>query len=444
MVPVRDGVHLQTVIMAPTDAPGPLPILFQRSPYGVPSKVPDPFPLGLRELAQDGHIFVFQNIRGRFKSEGTFSLSCQADLADPKSTNEATDAYDTIDWLVKNVPGNNGRVGVWGVSYLGLTAAMTLLLPHPALKAISEQAASGDQWMNDDSHRYGALRESYSIEYAVMEQANKNANTHFQFDTYDTYDWYLRLGPLPNLNLRYLHGSIPYWNSLVRHPNYDEFWRKEAWVNQLASAPVPNLNVAGFWDQEDPWGPWKIWRNSEKHDPDNHNFMVGGPWNHGGWERSDGGALGLLTFAGHKTATEFRQNIEAPFFRYFLHGRGTQFPWKAATFQTGSNTWHTYNAWPPKQAKPTNLYLHADGTLSFTRSDPQQGAKSYVEYISDPRNPVPYRKRPISPTSPGGDWPLWEVEDQRFVDHRPDVATFTSSPLENDLVITGPLSADLF
>lgn len=188
MIPMRDGVRLQTVILTAVKASEPLPILLQRTPYGVPDKAPDEFRGLFEELAQDGYIFVFQNLRGRFKSEGTFQLSSWVDLKDPKAVNETTDAYDTIDWLIKNIPNNNGRVGIFGVSYLGLTAAMTLLHPHPALKAVSEQAAPVDQWMNDDMHRYGALRLSYALEYSVMEQANKNKNTHFDFDTYDTYD----------------------------------------------------------------------------------------------------------------------------------------------------------------------------------------------------------------------------------------------------------------
>ncbi|HWF48451.1 MAG TPA: CocE/NonD family hydrolase [Bryobacteraceae bacterium] len=444
MIPMRDGVHLQTVILTPAGAHQPLPILMQRTPYGVPKKVPDPWQASLKELAADGYIFVFQNLRGRFKSEGTFQLSSWVDPNDPKATNETTDAYDTIDWLVKNVPNNNGRVGIFGVSYVGLTAGLTLLHPHPALKAVSEQASPVDQWMNDDNHRYGALRLSYTFEYAVMEQSDKNANTHFAFDTYDTYDWYLKLGPISNINSKYEHNSLSFWNSVVEHPNYDAFWRREAWVNQLHSAPVPNLNVAGFWDQEDPWGPWKIFRNSNEHDPDQQNLIVAGPWFHGEWQHDKGDSIGPITFGGHETSREFRENIEAPFFRYYLHGEGEKFPWKASTFQSGSNTWHTYKTWPPSESKPTNLYLHADGTLSFAPPEQGDSAKGFVQYISDPANPVPYRRRPISPTYPGGDWTTWEVADQRFVDHRPDVASFVSAPLDHDVTITGALSAALY
>jgi putative CocE/NonD family hydrolase len=444
MVPVRDGVHLQTVILTPADRSKPLPILFRRTPYGVPEKAPEQMPPSLKELAQDGYIFVIQNLRGRFKSEGYFKLSSQVDLSDPSATNETTDAYDAIEWLIRNVPNNNGKVGMYGVSYDGLTTALSLLHPHPALKAISEQASPVDQWMNDDDHRYGALRESYDFEYAVLEQADKNKNTHFEFETYDTFEWYLNLGPLANINEKYLHGKIPYWNDSVEHPDYDDFWKKEAWVRQLHASTVPNLNVAGFWDQEDPWGPWQIFRHAAEHDPEHTNLMVAGPWFHGEWQTAKGDSIGIIPFAGHETAREFRENIEAPFFRYYLHGVGEKPAWQASTFQSGSNSWRKYSAWPPKEAKPTKLYFHSDGTLSFAAPENSKTAKPYREYSSDPANPVPYRPRPISPTYPGGDWRTWEVADQRFVDHRPDVLSYISTPLDHDLVITGPVSAELF
>ncbi len=444
MVPVRDGVHLQTAILIPVDQRGPLPILFRRTPYGVPDKAPEQMPASFKELAQDGYIFVFQNLRGRFKSEGVFNLSSWVDLDDPKATNETTDAYDSIEWLLKNVPNNNGKVGMFGVSYDGLTTALALLHPHPALKAISEQASPVDQWMNDDDHRYGALRESYDFEYAVMEQSDKNKNTHFDFETYDTYQWYLDLGPLSNINSRYLHGSIAYWNSTVEHPDYDDFWKKEAWVSQLHASTVPNLNVAGFWDQEDPWGPWQIFRHAEQSDPQHTNFIVAGPWYHGEWQSPKGESIGLIPFGGHDTAREFRENMEAPFFRYYLHGQGEKLAWQASTFQSGSNTWRTYAVWPPKEARLTKLYLHADGTLSFTAPDAAGTGQTYREYVSDPANPVPYRQRPISPTYPGGDWRTWEVADQRFVDRRPDVLSFISESLDHDLTVSGPLAANLF
>lgn len=443
MIPMRDGVHLQTAILTPVGKRGPLPILFRRTPYGVPDSAPTTVPTNLKELDADGYIIVIQNLRGRFKSEGVFKLTSQVNLADSASTNETTDAYDSIDWLVKNVANNNGKVGMYGVSYDGLTTALALLHPHPALKAMSEQASPVDQWMNDDDHRYGALRYSYSFEYAVMEQADKNKNTHFGFDTYDGYSWYLALGPLSNLNGKYLHGSIPYWNDEVAHPDYDDFWKREAWVRQLHASTVPNLNVAGFWDQEDPWGPWQIFRHAAEHDPDHTNFMVAGPWFHGQWQAPKGDSLGLMSNGGHETSREFRETIEAPFFRYYLHGEGEKPSWRASTFQSGSNSWRTYAEWPPRESKPTNIYLLANGTLSFAKPA-SPGRTSFREYVSDPANPVPYRQRPISPTYPAGDWRTWEIADQRFVDNRPDVLSYVSAPLDHDLTVTGEVAADLF
>ncbi|MGA7522089.1 MAG: CocE/NonD family hydrolase [Acidobacteriaceae bacterium] len=452
MIPMRDGVRLQTVVITPRDQKEPLPILLTRTPYGIPTQAmfdkgaakygPDWVPDSWKQLAADGYIFVWQNIRGRFKSQGVFKLTWRYDPHNPMQANETNDAYDTIEWLVKNVPNNNGRVGIYGVSYNGLTAAFTLLDPPPALKAVSEQASPADWWMNDDMHHYGALRESYAFFYSVMEEASNDQNTHFPFDTYDTYEWYLNLGPLIQVNARYLHGKIRFWNDMMEHPNYDSFWKSDAWVDHLHSSTVPDLNVAGFWDQEDPWGPWQIFRHAEQHDPLNDNFMVVGPWFHGEWQTPEGANIGLLPFGGHKTALEFRQNIEAPFFDYYLHGIGSKPAWKVMTFQTGSNSWHTYTAWPPSNEKPTNLYLHADGTLSFapeSRSGPR-----YRQYVSDPANPVPYRTRPISPTYPRPEWRTWEMADQRFVDHRPDVLSFVSAPLDHDITITGPIVADLF
>jgi len=444
MIPVRDGVHLQTVILTPLHKTGPLPILFRRTPYGVPDKAPTQIAASIKELSEDGYIFVIQNLRGRFKSEGVFLLSQQVNLADSTSTNEATDAYDSIDWLVKHVPNINGKVGMYGVSYDGLTTAMALLLPHPALKAMSEQASPVDQWMNDDDHRYGALRESYTFEYAVLEQADKNSNTHFVFETYDGFSWYLGLGPLSNINARYLHGKIPYWNDVVAHPDYDDFWKKEAWIRQLHASTVPNLNVAGFWDQEDPWGPWQIFRHAAEHDPAGTDFMVAGPWYHGQWRAPKGDSLGLMSHAGHETAREYRETIEAPFFRYYLHGEGEKPTWKASIFESGSNRWRTYAEWPPKDSRATSLYLHADGSLSFSKPGERSTPAGYREYVSDPANPVPYRTRPISPTYPAGDWRTWEVADQRFVDNRPDVLTYVSAPLDHDVRIAGEVAADLF
>lgn len=439
MVPMRDGLKLQTVILTPTDATEPLPILLTRTPYGIPDKAPAVVSPSRTALAADGYILVYQNIRGRFKSEGIFSITEDAKVTLGKGTIETRDGWDTIDWLVKNIPNNNGRVGIYGVSYSGYTSAATLLDPHPALKAVSEQASPADQWMNDDFYRYGALRLSYAFEYGVLTEAEKTANTSFAFDKHDTYEWYLGVGPLSAFNDKHLHGKIASWNDSVAHPHYDAFWQSQAWYKAIDRTRVPSLNVVGFWDQEDPWGPWQIFKRSATSDPQHVNLIVAGPWNHGAW-RGEASKLGPLVL-GQDTGQSFRREIEAPFFAYWLHGRGQKPDYAAKIFETGANVWRTYKAWPPA-SDPTNLYLHADGSLRFT--PPAASEAAYREYVSDPANPVPYRQRPISPTYPGGDWPDWESADQRFADHRPDVLTFTSEPLTQDLTVAGEVSAKLF
>jgi len=440
MIPMRDGVRLQTVIMVPLNASGPLPILLRRTPYGVPGAAYTQIPDDLTALAADSYILVVQNIRGRFKSEGVFSLSEDSKVTPGQGTIETRDGYDTVDWLVKNVPESNGRVGAYGVSYNGYTAAAMLLAPHPALKAVSEQASPADQWMNDDDHRYGALRLSYEFEYAVLEEADKGANTHYAFDKWDTYDWYLGAGSLSEMSRQNFRGKLRYLNEAVAHPDYDAFWKSQAWVDALHRSAVPNLNVAGFWDQEDPWGPWQIFRHAEEDDPLHTNLIVAGPWFHGGWRRNVS-ALGPMPL-GQDTSQAYRQMIEAPFFAYWLHDKGTKPDWSATMFETGSNQWRSYKAWPPA-SKATNLYFHSDGSLSFAPPGADEKG-AHRDYVSDPANPVPYRQRPISPTYPAGDWRTWESADQRFVDHRPDVLTYVSAPLTEDITVAGAVSAEIF
>src|SRR5438067_10151018 len=280
MIAMRDGVRLNTDIYAPKDQQGPLPVIFERTPYGIDGRAAV-LNRGFRELADDGYIFVFQDIRGRFKSEGQFVMQrparSVAQRRDPKAIDEATDSYDTIDWLVKNVPQNNGRVGMLGVSYDGWTTAMALTDPHPALRAASPQASPADMFLGDDFHHNGAFRLAYGFEYAAMMETDKE-QTPFQFDTYDTFDWYLNLGPLANVNAKYLHGKIPTWNDFVAHPTFDQFWKRQAVAPYLTKpVTVPTLNVAGFWDQEDFYGAVTIYLEREKHDSAHLNFLVAGP-----------------------------------------------------------------------------------------------------------------------------------------------------------------------
>ncbi|HUE05046.1 MAG TPA: CocE/NonD family hydrolase [Bryobacteraceae bacterium] len=442
MIPVRDGVKLHTVIFAPRNPHEPLPILLERTPYGAMADE-----RGLRtrygHLIADGYIFAFQDIRGRFQSEGQFVMQRQVrDRRDPKAIDESTDTYDTIQWLLDNVKGHNGRAGMLGISYGGWLTTMALLDPHPALKAASEQASPADMFLGDDFHHNGAFRLSYGFEYAALLETAKETNTYFAFDRADTYQWYLTLGALPNADEKHFHGKMPTWNDFVAHPNYDQFWRQQAFAAQIGTPKVPNLNVAGWWDQEDFYGPVKIYELFEKNDPDHLNYLVAGPWNHGGWAHRDGSKLGDISFDGN-ASKYFRNDIEAPWFAYWLKDKGARdFP-EAMVFQTGSNRWEKYDTWPPRTSRDRNLYLRENGTLSFDPS-PTDASEAFDSYISDPAHPVPYRHRPISPTYPGGGWPAWLVEDQRFVDNRPDVLSWESEPLREELKIAGDIVAELY
>jgi putative CocE/NonD family hydrolase len=447
MIPARDGVRLHTEIYMPKNASEPLPFLITRTPYGLNddeqgfSRL-----LGLyREMIPDGYIFVFQDIRGRYGSEGQFVMQrMPCEPPRPGCIDEGTDTYDTIDWLLKNVPGNNGRAGILGISYGGWLTAMALLHPHPALRAASEQASPADMFLGDDFHHNGAFRLSYGFEYAAMMETGKT-NVLFQFDRYDTFQWYLALGPLSNVDRRYLHGRIPTWENFVQHPNYDSFWQRQAtWPYfERLTLSVPNLNVAGWWDQEDFYGPLKIYEASEKHDVHHYNYLVVGPWNHGGWARGDGDRLGPIPF-GSPTSRYFREQIQAAWFAYWLKDRGKLPLQKVLTFQTGSNRWQAYSAWPPQEnIERRRLYLRAGGRLAF--EPPSETGPAFDSYLSDPFHPVPYRHRPVEETyGPGSHWYTWEVEDQRFVENRPDTLSWETPPLDHDLTVTGDIVAHLY
>ena len=439
MVPMRDGAKMQTVIMRPRGNGAKLPILLQRTPYGVPdAALPAAYAARYKSMVDDGYILVFQSMRGRFKSEGVFTLSTAVHPNDPKAIDEATDAYDTVDWLVKNVAANNAKVGMWGVSYPGFAAAIALAKPHPALKAVSPQAAWIDYWQSDDLHRNGALRLSYATDWVSSLQLDKMENKDFVYPTVDTYDFFLAQGSAEAIDRNYFKGAVPMFTALLDHPDHDAFYTAQRWSDSLGKTVVPTLNVAGFWDQEDPWGSWQIYARQKRNDPNGLAQIVAGPWNHGGWQ-GKGDKLGRIPL-GQPSGDQFKDEIQAPFFRYWLHGKGARPDFGAKMFQSGSNVWKTYKAWPPAGARATDLFLHADGTLSFTAPAAGEACRSYV---SDPANPVPFRARPISPTYPAPEWRNWESDDQRFVDHRPDVLGYVSAPLTEDLTVTGAIAATL-
>jgi hypothetical protein len=441
MIPMRDGIKLNTVIFTPRAATEKYPFLLRRTPYGVSNAGAPDKGSYVKDLADDGYIFVYQDIRGRYKSEGKFEMQrFSRNKKDPKAIDESTDTYDTFEWLLQHIPNNNGKAGMYGISYDGWTTMQGAIDPHPALIAVSEQATPSDMWMGDDFHHNGAFRLSYGFEYAFMEEAAKT-DSLFPFGMYDLYDWYLQLGSLANVNKKYFHNHIPTWNDFATHPDYDAFWQKQSLPYRLDSPRVYTMHVAGWWDQEDFYGPLKAYEVLEKKDRNHKNYIVAGPWNHGGWSGGPGNTLGNINFDS-ATGPVFRKDVQARWFAYHLKGKGDGNFAEAITFQTGSNTWKNYTSWPPAEAVQQNLYFQANGKLSFDKPVAPKAADSY---ISDPAHPVPYRPRPIEQTyGPGSRWRTWLTEDQRFVHNRPDVLSWETEVLTEDMTITGQLWAKLF
>lgn len=453
MVPMRDGVRLQTVIYAPRgtrDSGEELPILFMRTPYGfgegesgLSQWLSAPW---LRPLLDDGYLLVLQNVRGRFRSEGTYVMeSVPRDRSDPRSVDEGTDAFDTVEWLVANVP-SNGRVGMLGVSIPGRLVAMAMLEHHPAVKAYSPQAAPADNFLGDDLFHHGAFRLSPMFPF-IPDMESSSGFTQFPFDRLDLYDWFLGLGPLRSADALHFHGRFPMWNAIVAHPDYDAYWKRRALPSVLTHAPAPTLHVGGVFDQEDRRGPVALYAATEANDAEGWNFLVQGPWAHRTWRLHDGDRLGRIPF-GSATAKFFREEVQAPFFACHLKGRCGAPPPEALVFQTGSNEWQRLPAWPPRGGATRSVYLSDGGRLAFDPPAPR--APEVVRaWTSDPASPVPYQPRPVpapnlAPAEESAAWPVWMVTDQRFVDGRPDVVSWQTGPLEGDVVLSGSITAHLF
>jgi uncharacterized protein len=441
MIPMRDGVKLHAIVLRPTDTKEPLPFLMQRTPYGVDDSTSDSMNARYTELAQGGYIFVMEDIRGRFKSQGKFVMMRPlADHHDPRAIDESTDTYDTVDWLLKNIPNNNGRVGVLGTSYPGFLAAEAGIDPHPAVRAISPQAPMTDVWIGDDFFHNGAFRQTYGYDYVLgMESGKENA---FGKLDEDAYTWFLKAGSFAAAGKNSVD-DLPTGRAFLQHPAYDNFWRSRAIQGHLTTVAVPTLEVGGWWDQEDMWGPQAEYAALESHNepgnPGHRVYLVLGPWRHGNWAQTTI-HLGPLDF-GEPVGDEFRRHIEAPFFAYYLKSAPGFDIVNTASYQTGSDRWKRYDQWPPKNVTEHDLYLDPDGSLSWTRPP---DANTFKTYVSDPADPVPYRPRPIEATySPGSHWYTWLVQDQRFVDGRKDVATFATPPLDHDVTVTGNVGADL-
>lgn len=442
-IAMRDGVKLFTSVYAPKDHSRQYPILLLRTPYSVAPYGRDNYRATAGpsdSLAREGFIFAYQDVRGRYLSEGEFidEAPHKAHLDGPTDNDPATDTYDTIDWLVKNMPDNNGRVGMWGVSYPGFYAAYGLINSHPALKAVSPQAPMGDVGNGDDCYHNGAffLAANFGFFTSFQPRGPKpeqsNLGRRFDFGTRDDYDFYLRLGPLASAEDLCFHHRNEYWSDVLRHPNYDEFWASRALGPQMRHLTSRVLLVGGWFDAEDLGGTLKLFRALEADGSAPALTLVMGPWPHGGWSGGNGDTLGDLNFV-FKTGEYFREQIEFPFFMQALKGESqTNFP-KAWMFETGENQWLQFQDWPPRNTVRRSLYLEAGGKLSF--SPPARAAEGFDEYISDPAKPVPVTGE-IGAGMPGD----YMTGDQRFASRRTDVLAYQTEPLENDLTLAGPVT----
>jgi putative CocE/NonD family hydrolase len=452
MVPMRDGVKLYTLILVPKDPQGKLPILIERTPYdatrllgGLPSTRLSAN-LGPKFVGGN-YIFVAQDIRGRFKSEGEYAMyRVPRGNFNSSETDETTDAWDTIDWLVKDIPGNNGKVGVWGTSYPGWLTLAALREPHPALAAAVPFNPVVDVWKADDWFHWGAFRPAYAFDFIYSMETRTDKFTDYPYEVRDLYSWMLPQGAVGEALGSRLDERHEMWTRLMESPSYGPYWKDcaaDRWFDS-PSRLVPTLHVHGYWDQEDIYGAPAVYAALERHDSNNdYNYFAAGPWYHG-QHFSDGSTLGSLTF-NEDTALRFREDVLEPFLDRYLKGSDVPAPSPVTAFETGCNRWREFERWPP-EGESRNLYLQAKGGLGF---EAPASNVAPTEYVSDPAKPVPYAPRPnlgFNYNNPPviTAWRTWLVEDQRFVEGRPDVATWVSEPLSEPLTVRGAVTVRLY
>ncbi len=447
LIPMRDGVKLFTAIYIPKDiaANKKYPFLINRTPYTVRPYGENEYKTslgGYPAVMRDGFIFVYQDVRGRWMSEGEFEDIRPTNLKKgKKDIDESTDTYDTIDWLVKNIQNNNGKAGMYGISYPGFYSTVSLVKSHAALKAVSPQAPVTDWFIGDDFHHGGALflmdafkfMTSFGVPRPKPITPDKGPKP-FQFPIKDNYRFYLEAGSVKNLKDKYMGDSIKFWNNLFKHPNLDTFWQARQIVRHLKDVKPAVMVVGGFFDAEDAYGAFETYKSIEAQNPKANNILVAGPWYHGGWVRGKGDSFGDINF-GTPTSTYYQENLELPFFKYYLKGEGSFNGAEANIFLTGSNQWKKFNTWPPQDVELKSLYFQPNGKLSFTKPS---GNNSYDEYMSDPNAPVPYQDGIQANRTRE-----YMVDDQRFASRRPDVKTYQTDVLTEDITLTGPVLANL-
>jgi uncharacterized protein len=447
-IPMRDGVKLFTAVYVPNDASPArrYPFLLLRTPYSVAPYGVARYPTGLgpfESYEHEGFIFVFQDVRGAYMSEGQFSNMRPQKLEHrgASDTDESTDCYDTIAWLLSHVENNNGRAGMWGISYPGFYAAAGAINSHPALKAVSPQAPIADWFLGDDMHRHGAFALEMAFDFFAKfglprpKPSDDEDWEPLDHGTPDTYGYYLNLGPLAAARSRF-SDKVAFWEEIVAHPNYDEFWQSRNLLPHLRGIRAAILTVGGWYDSEDLYGPLNIAAAIKKQNPGVKHTLLIGPWFHGAWSRTDGAGLGDADFG--MRSSELYAEKELGFFLHHLKGgKNPELP-AALVFETGANRWRAFSAWPPQNAQPRSIYFQSGSRLSFTQAG--SGADGgFDEYLSDPNKPVPCSSDGIS-----GCIRRWAAEDQRFATSRPDVLTYVTEPLENDLTLAGPIDADLW
>lgn len=447
MVPMRDGTKLYTAVFTPRDQSKTYPILMKRTPYSCAPYGPTALPKALGPsnfFPEAGYIFVNQDVRGRFLSEGNFQQVTPhiTDKRSSEDVDESSDTYDTIEWLLKNIPNHNGRVGMYGISYPGFYCSAGMIDAHPALVAVSPQAPVGD-WYFDDFLHNGAFFLAHAFRWLNNNAHERNGPTTERpqpqaLPSIDGYNLFLKAGTIEEINRQYLKGAVPFWNDMMAHPNRDDFWKKRAILPHLKNVAPHVMLVTGWYDAEDLYGSFKTYRSVEDLNPNVNNVLVVGPWHHGGWASTEGDKLGSVNF-GSKTAVYYRSQIEFPFFEKYLKDADYPKPSEATVFETGSNRWRTFDSWPPSNTKQQTWYLSANESLNSSQPTADAENTAFDEYVSDPAKPVPYTEI-ITPRMTIE----YMVEDQRFASRRPDVLIYQTEPLAEDLVIAGPLQIDLW
>jgi hypothetical protein len=445
-IPMRDGKRLFTAVYVPKDTSQKYPLLMTRTPYSCQPYGVDQYKadLGPSPLyGKEGYIFVYQDVRGRWMSEGDF-VDMRPQIAEklrPDQVDESSDAYDTVDWLLGHVPGHNGKVGIWGISYPGFYAAAAVVDAHPAIACASPQAPINDWFVGDDWHHNGAVILPHLFNFMSKfghdrPEPTKKFNHPFDHGTHDGYEFFLRMGPLANANRLYFQDKIAFWNSVMQHGTYDDFWKARDLRPHLKNIRPAVLTVGGWFDAENLFGALETYKRIEASSPQATNVLVMGPWKHGQWGRDPGLALGHVQFHS-KTGDYYREKIEFPFFQFHLKGKGEMNSTEAWVFETGTNQWRQESKWPPADAKPQSFYLHPHGRLATM--PPEADPNACDEYLSNPNKPVPFI-----------DWieiglaPDYMVADQRFASRRPDVLVYQTDVLEHDLRVAGPIEVDLF